>query len=112
MPDSDESRHAREYTYGRWPEEFCSIAGIGYTPHDGGAFMEFCRAKGLDEDALFELGLLRRGDDGHVYAMFRHRIMIPIRNRWGAHHRLYRPLHREQPEFTEIHQFAKQCGIC
>lgn len=45
--------------------------------------MEFCRAKGLDEDALFELGLLRRGDDGHVYAMFRHRIMIPIRNRWG-----------------------------
>ena len=45
--------------------------------------MEFCRAKGLDEDALFELGLLRRGDDGHIYAMFRHRIMIPIRNRWG-----------------------------
>lgn len=39
--------------------------------------------KGLEEDVLFELGLLRRGDDGHVYAMFRHRIMIPIRNRWG-----------------------------
>lgn len=45
--------------------------------------MEFCRTKGLDEDTLFELGLLRRGDDGRVYAMFRHRIMIPIRNRWG-----------------------------
>lgn len=45
--------------------------------------MEFCRTKGLDEDVLFELGLLRRGDDGRVYAMFRHRIMIPIRNRWG-----------------------------
>ena len=83
MPDSDESRLAREYAYGRWPEEFCSVAGIGYAPRDGGAFMEFCRTKGLDEDALFELGLLRRGDDGYVYAMFRHRIMIPIRNRWS-----------------------------
>ena len=83
MPDSDESRLAREYAYGRWPEEFCSVAGIGYAPRDGGAFMEFCRTKGLDEDVLFELGLLRRGDDGYVYAMFRHRIMIPIRNRWG-----------------------------
>ena len=83
MPDSDESRLAREYAYGRWPEEFCSVAGIGYAPRDGGAFMEFCRTKGLDEDVLFELGLLRRGDDGRVYTMFRHRIMIPIRNRWG-----------------------------
>lgn len=83
MPDGDESRLAREYAYRRWPEEFCSIAGIGYAPRDGGAFMEFCRTKGLDEDTLFELGLLRRGDDGHVYAMFRRRIMIPIRNRWG-----------------------------
>ena len=83
MPDSDESRLAREYAYGRWPEEFCSVAGLGYAPRDGGAFMEFCRSKGLDEDALFELGLLRRGDDGRVYTMFRHRIMIPIRNRWG-----------------------------
>ena len=83
VPDSDESRLAREYAYGRWPEEFCSVAGIGYAPRDGGAFMEFCRTKGLDEDVLFELGLLRRGDDCRVYAMFRHRIMIPIRNRWG-----------------------------
>lgn len=79
---NDESRLAREYAYGRWPEEFCSVAGIGYAPRDGGAFMEFCRTKGLDDDSLFELGLLRRGDDGHVYAMFRNRIMIPIRNKW------------------------------
>ena len=82
-PDNDESRLAREYAYGRWPEEFCSVAGIGYAPRDGEVFMEFCRTKGLEDDVLFELGLLRRGDDGHVYAMFRHRIMIPIRNRWG-----------------------------
>lgn len=69
MPDSDESRLAREYAYGRWPEEFCSVSGLGYAPRDGGVFLEFCRTKGLDEDALFELGLLRRGDDGHLYAI-------------------------------------------
>ena len=27
--------------------------------------------------------MLRRGEDGSVYAMFRQRIMIPVRNRWG-----------------------------
>lgn len=27
-----ESRQARDYVYGRWPEETCSVAGIGYAP--------------------------------------------------------------------------------
>lgn len=45
MPDSDESRLARKYVYGRWSEEFCSVAGIGYAPRDGEVFMEFCRTK-------------------------------------------------------------------
>lgn len=80
---SEECSKAREYAYGRWPEEFCSVAGIGYAPKDGAAFMEYCRRKSLDEEKLFELGMLRRGEDGSVYAMFRQRIMIPVRNRWG-----------------------------
>ena len=80
---TDESRAAREYAYGRWPEEFCSIAGIGYAPKDGNTFMEYCRAKGLNEESLFELGMFKRNEDGSVYAMFRQRIMIPVRNRWG-----------------------------
>lgn len=79
----EECSRAREYAYGRWPEEFCSVAGIGYTLKDGSAFMEYCRLKSLDEEKLFELGMLRRGEDGNVYAMFRQRIMIPVRNRWG-----------------------------
>ena len=29
MPDSDESRLAREYAYGRWPEEFCWLLVSG-----------------------------------------------------------------------------------
>lgn len=83
MEMTDESRAAREYAYGRWSEEFCSIAGIGYAPKDGNTFMEYCRVKGLNEESLFELGMFKRSEDGSIYAMFRQRIMIPIRNRWG-----------------------------
>lgn len=80
---TEENQAAREYAYGRWSEEFCSIAGIGFAPKDGNTFMEYCRTKGLNEESLFELGMLKRKEDGSIYAMFRQRIMIPIRNRWG-----------------------------
>lgn len=40
-----ESQVAREYAYGRWPEEFCSVAGVGYAPKDGRAFIEYCQRK-------------------------------------------------------------------
>ena len=83
MEMPDESRTAREYAYGRWSEEFCSIAGIGYAPKDGNTFMKYCRVKGLNEESLFELGMFKRSEDGGIYAMFRQRIMIPVRNRWG-----------------------------
>lgn len=78
-----EAARAREYAYGRWPEAFCTTMGMGYAPADGNRFPDYCRSKGLDEKALLELGLLKHGEDGHVYAMFRERIMIPVRNRWG-----------------------------
>ena len=81
--DNIECKQARDYAYGRWPEEFCSVAGIGYAPVDGNLFIDYCQKRSLNEEALFELGMLKRGEDGHIYAMFRQRIMIPIRNRWG-----------------------------
>ena len=81
--DNIECKQARDYAYGRWPEEFCSVAGIGYAPIDGNLFVDYCQKRSLNEEALFELGMLKRGEDGHIYAMFRQRIMIPIRNRWG-----------------------------
>ena len=83
LAGSDETRHAQDYAYGRWPEEFCSEAGIGYAPKDGKAFMDFCRQKEIQEDLLFELGMFKRAEDNDVYPMFRERIMIPVRNRWG-----------------------------
>ncbi len=81
--DDPENRQARDYVYDRWPEETCSVTGIGYAPKDGGLFMDYCRKASINKDALFELGLLRRSEDGGAYAMFRQRIMIPVRDRWG-----------------------------
>ena len=43
--DKEESLDARAYAYGRWHEEFCAFAGIGYAPKDGQAFMDFCRTR-------------------------------------------------------------------
>lgn len=83
LPDNPESHTARQYAYGRWPEDFCSVAGIGYAPKDGMDFIGYCRRKEIGEESLFELGMLKRGEDGRIYAMFRQCIMIPIRNRWG-----------------------------
>lgn len=80
---TDEARHAVEYLKSRWSEEFYSTVGIGYAPKNGKEFMEYYRRKAIPEDILFELGMYSRGEDGSVYATFRQRIMIPIRNRWG-----------------------------
>ena len=83
LATTEDSRNARCYAYNRWPEDFCSEAGLGYAPKDSNAFRDFCQQKGLKEELLFELGMLKRKEDGTSYSMFRERIMIPIRNRWG-----------------------------
>lgn len=81
--NSIESRCARDYAYGRWPDDFCTMAGIGYAPQDSRPFLDYCTKKCIDEETLLELGMLRKSEDGRTYALFRGRIMIPIRNRWG-----------------------------
>lgn len=81
--ENGECGKAREYAYGRWSEEFCSMVGIGYAPQNSQTFIEYCQRKALNEELLYELGMLRRNEDDNTYAMFRQRIMIPIRNRWG-----------------------------
>ena len=49
---TDESREAREYATGRWPEEFCSTTGIGYAPKNGREFMEYCRDNAISENQI------------------------------------------------------------
>lgn len=56
----------------------------------------------MSEDALFELGFLKRNEDGGAYAMFRQRIMIPVRDRWGrvtAYTARYIGTNREAPKY-------------
>lgn len=80
---SDEVRQARKYAFGRWTEEFCQTAGIGYSPKNGKDFIEYCHTKGVTTENLLEVGLIRKGEDGRIYTFFRERIIIPIKNRWG-----------------------------
>lgn len=78
-----EHRAAQKYAYERWSDDFCAQTGIGYAPKDSSVFMDYCKRNAIDDKLLQELGLLKEREDGSTYAMFRQRIMIPIRNRWG-----------------------------
>ncbi len=79
--DTPEAAVARQYAYGRWGEEFCKENGIGYAPK-GNPFVEWCKRRALSDALLKEVGLVCDGDNGR-YAMFRERVTIPIRDRWG-----------------------------
>lgn len=81
---NDEARAAREYAYSRWPEDFCSTCGIGLAPKDGKLLMDFCRSKAISEDLLVQSGIYRKDEkSGRIYTLFRNRIVIPIRDRFG-----------------------------
>lgn len=81
---SDEARAAREYAYSRWPETFCSTCGIGLAPKDGRMLTEYCKGKGISEDILLQSGIYRKDkESGRIYTLFRNRLVIPIRDRFG-----------------------------
>ncbi len=80
----DEARAARVYAYRRWPEEFCQTRGIGLAPKDGRLLMEYCRSKAISEDQLLQSGIYRKdAKSGRIYTLFRNRLVIPIRDRFG-----------------------------
>lgn len=81
---SDEARAAREYAYSRWPEDFCSTCGIGLAPKDGNLLLDFCRSKAISEELLVQSGIYRKDEkSGRIYTLFRNRLVIPIRDRFG-----------------------------
>ncbi len=81
---SDEARAAREYAYSRWPEDFCSTCGIGLAPKDGKPLIEYCKSKAITEDLLLQSGIYRKDEkSGRIYTLFRNRLVIPIRDRFG-----------------------------
>lgn len=81
---NDEARAARQYAYGRWDEKFCATSGIGFAPKDGRLLAEYCKSKAISENLLLQSGIYRKDDtSGRIYTLFRNRIIIPIRDRFG-----------------------------
>lgn len=82
--DTPEAEKARRYAYGRWGEDYCKEAGIGYCPAAWDAMPEYCRANCLDEHSLQELGILRFSEKSKkFYTIFRQRVTIPITDKFG-----------------------------
>ena len=79
----DECADARNYAYDRWSPGFCATSGIGYAPNNGKFFIEYCRNNGIDQEVLLELGLWKINESGNQYQLFRRRIIIPIKDRYG-----------------------------
>ncbi len=57
--------------------------GLGYAPNAWDAGLTYFRDKGYSIADLRDAGLITEKDQGKVYDRFRHRLMIPIRDRSG-----------------------------
>lgn len=72
----------KDYAFRRWGEDFCHKVGIGFAPYSSAAFLDWCKSKAINIDLLIEVGIVKKSDnDGSLYASFRNRVTIPIRNR-------------------------------
>lgn len=81
---SGESHQAKAYATKRWNADFVRETGIGYAPRDSRALIDFAKRHNIPENILLELGILRKSEkNGRLYAFFRERIMIPIRDRFS-----------------------------
>lgn len=59
------------------------VFGLGYAPNTWEAALEHFQSKGYSNSEIRDAGLVTEKDDGGMYDRFRHRLMIPIRNRNG-----------------------------
>jgi DNA primase len=85
---SKEAEKAREYLTQRGiSSEAITDFNIGYAPPDSNEFISFMHRQKVDVKQLVETGLAKYRDSENrrrgVYALFRNRIMIPIRNNRG-----------------------------
>ena len=75
---------AREYILKRGlSEETQEAFGLGYAPHSWETSLNHFRKQGYSLQEIQDAGLVSEKDDGGVYDRFRHRLMIPIRDRSG-----------------------------
>lgn len=60
------------------------VSSGGYAPRSSRLLIDFAKQHNIPESVLLELGVLRKSEkDGRLYAFFRERIMIPIRDRFS-----------------------------
>lgn len=79
-----ESVHAHAYATGRWNPRFIEETGIGYAPKNSQLLIRYAEKNGISTSLLLEMDLLRQSDHGGgLYAFFRERVMIPIRDRYS-----------------------------
>lgn len=72
-------RAALEYARGRMTDAQMERFGVGYAPADRSGLKSHLAAKGVDQAAMIDAGLLIAGDDIPVsYDRFRDRLMFPI----------------------------------
>ena len=77
-------RAARSYLEerGLGPDTIRSFR-LGYAPDAGGGLEAALKVQGITPEQLLAAGLVRRRDDGSLYAYFRDRIIFPITDRRG-----------------------------
>ena len=84
MAHSDGGKAAAAYLEKRGLDQATIEAfGLGYAPKSWDAALNYFKNKNYSLTELTEAGLLSEKDDGKVYDRFRHRLMIPIRDRNG-----------------------------
>ncbi|QDV06841.1 DNA primase [Planctomycetes bacterium Poly30] len=82
-----EGRDARDYIESRgFGQSAIEAFGLGWAPRASARFMEAARREKISDRALIDAGLARQSDrgPGDVYAFFRGRLMIPIRDERGT----------------------------
>ncbi len=64
-------------------EETCQAFGLGYAPQGWELGLNHFRHQGFSNTEILDAGLVTEKEGGGIYDRFRHRLMIPIRNRNG-----------------------------
>ena len=84
MLETPAGQIAREYLQKRnLNQETIEAFGLGYAPNSWEASLSHFRKEGYSLGEIRDAGLISEKDDGGVYDRFRHRLMIPIRDRSG-----------------------------
>ena len=84
LQTSDRAQVAREYVQRRGlNQETIEQFEIGYAPDQWDALRNYLRRKGYSDEDMLETGLIIERDSGGYYDRFRHRLVIPIRDRRG-----------------------------